>query len=318
MQADLSLSVHSFSIRRTLGMFFGYILFFWLARLLTLSILTYSFLKTTPTTAIGSTLQHIGEIAQANLLVTYGVAALLFVVTLQTLHPLTKTKLKNVFDWREFKQQFPKATILGSLLTLILLLSTTLGGHLSYLGFYVSFDEVISSIASALFFTFLLLCISIVEEYILRSCLEPALETIFSTKSAISITGLCAITIKYIQFENGMTWITALNLFLFNITLSFFSRQKKYFGHKASAILLGTFLVLNHIFFGLPFMGQDMPGIFLLRAASTPQNEELVIWLTGGAYGPEAGIIMSVLLLTYILLPQTRHSLGSSSLNSLK
>lgn len=282
-------------LARTLGMIAGYIATFWLVRLVFLTMVTFTFVRQPERMS----LQKIGDVVRANQVLTYGFAALLFVITLHLLHPLTRTSFSQVFHWKELKTSFAPNALNGLILALVLIAGSTLGGHMSYLGLYMKFDEVMMAIATALFFGIFLFFIVLVEEFILRVAFEPKLYEHFSLTGVAIVSSLTALLLKSIQYD--LDWIAILNLGLFNLTLSIIARTEKTF--MASTSFAGAFLVVTHIIFGLPFMGQDMPGLVLLRGAN---EEGLASLLSGGSSGPESGLVFTVLLIIYLYLPQIR------------
>jgi hypothetical protein len=285
---------------RTLGLIFGYTLCFWAVRLGVLTIIAY----TVAHDSIGAgMLQRIGDVARANQVLTYGFAAAAFVLLLHLWHPLTRTQVKQVFNFQELRSKFAANALAGAVLAAVLITGSTLGGHMSFLGIYMKFDEVVISVSSSMIFGVSLFVMVIVEEYIFRSALEPRIIDFYGEAHAVLPAALISsafyLMIKCIQFD--LSWVSAINTVLFNLTLSMIARSERSF--MASAAFGGTFLVLVHVVFGLPFMGQDMPGLFLLRATSEDGISQLI---SGGLAGPEAGLVLTVLLVIYMYLPQIR------------
>ena len=282
-------------IPRALGLAAGYIISFWLVRLVYLTLVTYSFVRSPTTTA----LQKIGDVVRANQVLTYGFSALVFVTILQILQPLTRTQFKQVFNSVRLRESFAPNALNGSILATVLIAGSTLGGHMSYLGVYMKFDEVAFSLGSALLFTAAMFVTVVVEEYIMREVLERE----FRRKLGVLATMVCSsfiyLLVKWIQFD--LSWIEIANLLLLNLTLSMIARNEH--SYMASASFCAAFLTIVHVLFGLPYMGQDMPGLLLLRA---PGDDGLGSLLSGGTTGPESGIVLAVLLVIYLYLPQIR------------
>ncbi len=282
-------------LTRAFGLVTGYIISFWLVRLVYLTLVTYSFVRS-PT---NSALQKIGDVVRANQVLTYGFSALVFVTTLQILQPLTRTQFKQVFDSRRLRESFAPNALNGSILAAVLIIGSTLGGHMSYLGVYMKFDEVVFSLGSAALFGMAMFVTVVVEEFIMREVLEPELHAKFGLLGTLAGSSAVYLLLKWIQFDLG--WTEIVNLLLLNLTLSMIARNER--SYMASASFCAAFLTLVHVLFGLPYMGQDMPGLLLLRAAS---DDGLGTLLSGGTTGPESGIVLSVLLVIYLYLPQIR------------
>lgn len=282
-------------LSRAIGMVVGYLFTLWLVRLIFLTFIAFSFVRSPERAA----LQKIGDVVRANQVITYGTAALVFVLALQVLQPLTRTSFRQVFDLQLLAQRFAPNGLNGLIFAAVLVLGTTLGGHMSYLGFYMKFDEVVLTLTSAGLFALFLSVMVLVEEYVLRAVLEPRIGDSFGAFATLGISTAAFIGIKYLQFDLG--WAEVLNLALLNLTLSIIARAEG--GYMSSASFCAVFLILVHLVFGLPFMGQDMPGILLLRSSA---DEGLGTLLSGGAAGPESGLVLTVLLLIYLYLPQIR------------
>lgn len=284
-------------VLRVLGLLAGYVACFWFFRLAFLTVVTYIVVRTTESSQ--SPLQRIGDLARANQSLVGGASALLFALLLQILQPLTRTGFKQIFNLRELRRVFAPNALNGLILAAVMIAGTTLGGHMSYLGVYMRFDEVAVSFVSAVAFSAALLSIAIVEEFIFRAALEPIAERGLGQTGALIASSLFYLAVKGVQHD--LRWIEAGNLVLLNLTFSAIARAER--TYMASAAFAGTFMVITHVLLGLPLMGQEMPGIFLLRASN---DDGLGSLLSGGALGPEGGLVLSVLLAIYLYLPQIR------------
>lgn len=282
-------------LARATGLMAGYVFTFWLIRLIFITLVAYTFVRA-PQSSI---LQKIGDIVRANETLTYGLSAFLFVAALHILQPLTRTGLKQVFDASEFRRTFAPNALNGLILAAVLIVGSMLGGHMSYLGVYLKFDEVAVAIGSSAVFGTCILLGVIIEEYLLRTALEPEVSKRYGVVAMSVASSAVFLAIKYVQFDLGLA--EAVNFTLFNLVRSGIARAER--SSMASATFSATFLIVVHIVFGLPFMGQDLPGIFLLRASG---DEGLGRLLSGGSQGPEAGLVLTVLLIISLYLPQIR------------
>jgi hypothetical protein len=275
----------------------GYIACFWTIRLIVLTLTAYTFVRSGEKSIAMH--QKIGDAVASKQVLTYGFSALCFACVLHGLQPLTRTRLGVVFDRRAFKACFPANGLGGAIIASVMIIGSMLGGHMRYLGVYVRFDEVVIAVVSASLFGTALFTLALVEEYVMRAALEPPVFSAIGPLAGAAVSCLIYLTLKYIQFD--MNPVEAINFVLLNLTLSMIARQERSF--TASASFLATFLTLSHVVLGLPFMGQDIPGIFLLRGSN---DNDLGTWLSGGAEGPEAGLVLTVLLVIYLYLPQIR------------
>lgn len=279
-------------LARAFGLVIGYLASFWLVRLAYLTLVAYTFVRSPEK----SSLQKIGDVVHANEVPTYGIAALVFAMALHIMHPLTRTQLGQLFGIHAFKERSLATNALGGLiLATALTACSMLSGHMSYLGVYMKFDEVAFSVVTSMAFAALLTTMTIVEEYILRKALEPELERKVGPISVSVLSTAVYLLMKFLQFD--LEWLTAMNLVLLNLMLSEVARAER--TYMASACFCAVFLAVVHMFFGLPYMGQDMPGIFLLRSSNDAPLNSL---LAGGSAGPEAGVVFTVLLIISISL----------------
>lgn len=284
-------------VSRALGLLAGYLVCFWFMRLVFLTFVTYLVVRTSDNSS--GALQKIGDVARANQSLVSGFSAFFFVVMLQILQPLTRTGFKQVFHFKELKRVFAPNALNGLILTGVMVAGTTLGGHMSYLGVYMRFDEVLLSLVSSIIFGSSLFALVIVEEYIFRQVIEKKFSEYVGALGVAALSSALYLFVKYVQFE--LNWVLAVNLVLLNLTYSMIAHGERHY--MASASFAGTFMTITHVIFGLPLMGQDMPGILLLRASS---DEGLGSLLSGGAAGPEGGLVLTVLLVIYLYLPQIR------------
>lgn len=285
---------------KIVGICIGYLFCYWLCRLVFITLVTFTYMHS------NDSVQKAGDVLSSNLVPLTGVSALFFILTLHALYPLTQTRLKQVFSFNLLKTYFPTAAIEGVILAAVLTAGLTLSDYMSYLGIYIRFDEIFLSLTSLLFFAISYFLMCLVEEYLLRGVIEPSLENKFPIRPylPVLISSLLFLVIKYLQFEMG--WVEFINFLLLNIVLS--SVAKRYGSFFASAGFGSTFLILTHNIFSLPFLGQDMPGVFLFHSKtfSVQNTETLRSYLSGGGQGPESGFVLSVLFIIYLYLPRIR------------
>ena len=290
-----SLKQRSRSIPRALALFGGYLFVQWAVGLIVLTLSTFV------VTRSGDSVPRVADFIFTNKVPIHSLAAILFVLLIHQLYPLTDTRLPAVFKRNFSTYHFLQGLMLG----LVLVVGGLLGGHFSWLGFYMHFDEIVINFVSTVLFSFGLFTFVIFEEYLMRSVVEPQLRR-FGSPTVLYIAS-CAIyvALKYFQFE--LTWFAALNFALLNLVFSTIARKER--SHMSSATLAATFLFTLHTLFSLPFLGQDMPGVFLLRAVEIENASgvrSLGVLLSGGTQGPENSLLLTVLLAVYLTLPWMR------------
>ncbi|MGE4234243.1 MAG: hypothetical protein AB7F43_13015 [Bacteriovoracia bacterium] len=276
---------------RILGMWLGYLMCFWFLRLIFLTIVTYSMVRT------HEFIQKVGDFARSNLIPTYGIAALLFIGILHMLYPLSTTSVSKIFQISTFRKNFAQNAFSGTILGIVLVAVLLVSGHLQYLGVYVQMDELVFTFLSILFFSLSIILITIVEEYILRENIEKLVN--YPLWVAPILSSFCFLVIKWNQFE--LHWVEALNFVLINLVCS---RMRSY---VSSSIFIFSFLLVLHILFGLPFLGLDIPGIILFHFVPSQVPVDSMTWIDwSSSRGPESNLIFTTLLIVYLYLPQFR------------
>lgn len=269
----------------------GYILCFEAVRLIVLTIVTSLYVSSS------DAMQRVDTIIRANQVFIYGFAAALFLIITKILQPLTYPHVHDILQLKALhKSSF--VWLNGLILGLVYVVGTTVGGFLNYLGFYIHFNEFVFSTTIMILLGFSFFTLILLEEYLLRKKIELQIETFFNNKYrkyyALLISSALFLIIKSLQFN--LTWLEFINFFLLNYLLS--KMSKKYSFHH-SALFCSVLFFLLHGVLGLPFLGEDMPGIFLFRILD---DNTLAFWLAGGQRGPLAGLIMSLLFIVYARL----------------
>jgi membrane protease YdiL (CAAX protease family) len=200
-----------------------------------------------------------------------------------------------VFDFKILRSCFLPNAALGLIVVLVFITTALLGGNLSWLGFYTDLNEIPLQAFSMLVFTLGFVILLTVEEYFFRDYLFQPISNRFGTIGFAAITTVFFMLLKTFQFN--ITWMETINFGLLNLLLLKIATRNK--SHMASASFAATFFVAIHIIFGLPFMGEDMPALFLIRSSS---EDNLNILLSGGSRGAENSFILLVILLIYLYI----------------
>ncbi len=249
---------------------------------------------------------RIAEFMDANSVALHSFSAILFTFFLNILSPITTTRFKDIFRFHELKGKFLYHFLQGAMLSAVLVGGGLLAKYFHFLGFYVRFDEVVLSVFSAAMLLFGLFALITFEEYLLRKIFEPLFRIFGGTITILAASSVLFVFIK--RFEFDLTLIEMLNFFILNVIL--FGIARKDHSHMASATFFVSFLFCSHTFFGLSFLGHDLPSIFLVRSLeSDAPIEKLSELLSGGVRGPENGLILTVLLSVYLTLPWMRTQL---------
>lgn len=304
------------SLRRSISLLAGYLITIWLVNLFLLTIVSFFYMRSK------ASIPKIADFIMANRLPTCSVAAILFVLMLQALRPLTKTKFEDIFKFESFhfsnSFHFMFHGLQGIILASVLIAGGLVAGHFSWLGLFMRFDEVVLSFATALIFSFGIFAMVTFEEFLMRKVLEPQFRRFGGTIAIQSASCVIYVLIKYFQFD--LTIIEMLNFVLLNLVFYGIARNER--SHISSAIFASTFLIALHSIFSLPFLGQDIPGIFVLRAVEGDSNamamsSHLGTFLSGGLRGPENSFILTILLGVYISLPWMRTQISKKKTTSI-
>ncbi len=283
------------SLSRACALFGGYLFAQWAVSLVVLTLAAFVVARS------GESVHRVADFIFTNKVPIHSLAAILFVLLLHQLYPLTDTRLPAVFKRNFSPYHFLQGLILG----LVLVVGGLLGGHFSWLGFYMHFDEIVINFASTVLFCLGLFTFVVFEEYLMRAIVEPQLRRFGSSILLYVASSAIFVGLKLFQFE--LTSFEILNFALLNLVFSTIARKDR--SHMSSATLAATFLFTLHTLFSLPFLGQDMPGIFLLRAVEIENASgvrSLGVLLSGGTQGPENSLLLTVLLGVYLALPWMR------------
>lgn len=277
--------------RRAVGVLAGYLGFQWLANLAFLTLVAFLFLRS------HESIPKIADFMLANRVLICGYSAILFAGLFEILRPLTRTRWQDIFHFSDLRRVFTYHALQGAVLAAVLVLGGLLAGYFSWLGIFMRLNEIAISFASAAVFSLGLFGMVVFEEFLLRRVLEPQFRRYGGMLAVQAASCVAYVAIKRFQFE--LTLVEMLNFALLNLMFHRIARQER--AHMASATFAGLFFFTLHSFFGLPFLGQDMPGIFLLRALEVGGG-----LLSGGARGPENAFLLTVLLAVYLMLPWMR------------
>ena len=290
------------SLRRSLLLLGGYLITIWIVNLILLTVVSFFYMRSK------ASIPKIADFMLANKLPTCSIAAILFVLILQSLHPLTKTSVSDIFRFENFKSKtnfhFLFHSLQGIVLAGVLIIGGLIAGHFSWLGLFMRFDEVALSFATAFVFSIGIFAMISFEEYLMRKTLEPQFRRFGGSLAIQAASCVIFVAIKFLQFD--ITQIEMMNFVLLNLIFHGIARNER--SHMSSAIFASSFIITLHSLFSLPFLGQDIPGIFVLRALESDSNpaassSNLGNFLSGGLRGPENSFILTILLGVYLSLP---------------
>jgi hypothetical protein len=264
-------------------------------RLLSLTLIAYF------TISPNSRFQDISDAFSSNEVSLMGLSALLFIVLLVRLNPLTSTVPKEIVSRERIEKDFLPGFIQGAAIAGGLILLFVLSGVYRYLGYFIQLGEAPLELANVLLRMATLVALAYCEEYIFRERFTRPLKDHLSSFTCANLGAIFYIGIKVLQFDLG--WMHLLTLYLIALTL--FYRDLESGSFSKGAGLWAGILVVFHPVSSLPIFGNHFSGILLVKypASSIFSSEgwqsfvEWIRFLTGGAGGPISSFTFQFILL---------------------
>lgn len=267
--------------------FFSYLAWTWVVRLLAFTLITF-FLQSG-----GAKFQDVSDVYASSEILIYGLSAILFVLFLKLLNPLTSTTLEEIFSPHRIEKMFFPWLFWGSILGLSLVLGFIFQGVYHYLGNPIPWGETPSMASNVALRMISLVVLVYFEEFIFRHKILNSLRSYFGDFRAIGINSFMFCAVKAIQFDLG--WMHLLTLYLFSIGAGLRLLNAGDFTRSAG-FFVGLLLVF-HPLLSLPVFGSEFQGILLLRY-QVDQPSFLIYLLTGGVGGPlSSGVLQCALLM---------------------
>lgn len=279
--------------------FLAYISWVALARLLTLTFITYFMIN--PALNFSPRYQDISEVFSSNEVTVMSLAALIFIIMLFLLRPLTSITFNQVVNRTFIEKDFLPGFLQGAALaTGLVLLFLLLDTHKN-LGYLISFQDAPLELLNILFRIFALLVLAYAEEYLFRQKLITAFSESskkFSPVATATIVTLFYLCVKMIQFD--LSILHLINLALLSFTLSLRSLNGSF---ARGAGLWAGMLTIFHPILSLPIFGNDFSGVLLVKyqTINSLSPDTLRRLLTGGAGGPLSSLTLQLILLADIL-----------------
>lgn len=278
----------------------GWILIF---KGLILSLVTF-FMASRPTT----TFQEISETLTANESSLLGVAALLFVMLLFWLNPLTTTTRSEIFTPQRFEKKFIPGFAQGAVLCSGLVLAFLLSGAYRYVGFFIQTeDTALASIGLAVRVSalgLLLFC----EEFIFRQKMYAHLRAHAPDAVSVLVTSLAYVGVKLLQFDLGIMQTTTLLL----LSVAIFYRNAADGDFMRGAGFWVAIALIFQALLSLPILGTEFNGLVLIKyqsaiAGGLDVGTASSRFLTGGIGGPLSSFVFQLILVVDALRGLLRH-----------
>lgn len=223
-----------------------------------------------------------------------GLSALIFVLLMRGLNPLTSTTGQEIFSWSRLEKKFLHGFLNGTLLAILVVFAFLVSGLDRYYGFYSQFDEASSALVGVIFKTAAILVLVYCEEFIFRHKLLRQFRRYKGGPSgdflAAGFTAILYALIKRIQFDLGT--MQMITVFLLGLTLALRSFADQTFERGAG--FLAALLIVFQPLLSLPVLGSEYPGIVLVKYQGNTTN--FIRMMSGGAGGPFAGIAFQLVL----------------------
>jgi hypothetical protein len=235
--------------------------------------------------------EDVTETLSANELTLMGVSAILFVVTLRLLNPITSTTSAEIFTPTRLERGFVPGFLQGSVLATGFVVALLIAGTYRYLGFFIQVEETPMAASAVLTRIVALGCLAYFEEFIFRHKLTEHLEHLMPRPAAAVAVALAYCAVKGIQFDLGV--MQALTLLLISLALS--ARRALEDDFTRGAGYWAALLIVFQPILSLPALGGDFSGLFLIKYQPN-ESSELTRLLTGGAGGPLSGLLFQALV----------------------
>jgi hypothetical protein len=235
--------------------------------------------------------EDVTETLSANELTLMGVSAILFVVTLRLLNPITSTTSAEIFTPTRLERGFVPGFLQGSVLATGFVVALLIAGTYRYLGFFIQVEETPMAASAVLTRIVALGCLAYFEEFIFRHKLTEHLEHLVPRPAAAVAVALAYCAVKWIQFDLGV--MQALTLLLISLALS--ARRALEDDFTRGAGYWAAVLIVFQPILSLPALGGDFSGLFLIKYQPN-ESSELTRLLTGGAGGPLSGLLFQALV----------------------
>lgn len=264
-------------------------------RLLVLTLVTYFISTSSQSTGI----HEIADAFASSELPLSGFSALLFVLLLRGLNPLTATTTREIFTPQRFRGFFVPGFLQGTVVASGVSVAFVLSGSYRYLGFPTDLAEAPWEIVGIAFRAFALATMVYCEEFIFRHKILGHLKRALPLHAAAVMTILLYTAIKAIQFHLGVMHLFTVALLSCAMTLRTLADQD--FGRGAG--FLSGLLVVFHAVLSLPVLGSDFAGLLLLKYQLFQQGgveSTTARLVTGGAGGPLSSFALQLLLVLYL------------------
>ncbi len=256
-------------------------------RLIVLTLVTYLLMSS------NARFQEISDFYGSNELVIVGFGALLYILILRFLNPLTSTTTEELFNPYRFEKRFIPGFLHGAVLASGVTLAFLLSGLYRYLGFFIQFEEAPLVLASVCLRIAALGALAYCEEYLFRQKIMNRFRRHMPDLYAAGLAAVAFCALKALQFDLGVSHL--LTLFLLSYALAIRALVDEDFVRGAG--FWTGLLIVFHPLLGLPVMGNDFQGVLLVKyQGSSEAHDGTARLLTGGLGGPLSSVALQLLL----------------------
>jgi hypothetical protein len=257
-------------------------------RLLVLTLITYFLMSA------NSRFQDISDAYSSNEIMLVAVGAILYTALLKWLNPLTSTTTEEIFTPHRFEKRFLPGFAQGAVLACGVTLAFLLSGLYRYLGYFIQFEEAPLTLINILLRILGLGALAYCEEFVFRHKIMNYLRREMPDLGAAAFTALLYCGVKAFQFDLG--WMQLVTLGLLSFSLSIKAMVDGDFVRGAG--FWAGLLIVFHPFLSLPVLGNDFPGILLVKYQEGSEGSATAFrLLTGGIGGPLSSFALQLLLL---------------------
>ncbi|MFZ9594707.1 MAG: hypothetical protein ACO3A2_01365 [Bdellovibrionia bacterium] len=249
-------------------------------------------LITTLTISPRTNFQDISDAFSSNEVSITGLSALLFVLLLHWLNPLTSTRLQDLLSRDSMERQFLPGFFKGAFLAACLMVVFLLTGVYRYLGYFIPFEELPLELLNGVLRMSALMALVYCEEYLFRNRFIHELIGKFPPWLIAQYSALLYCGAKILQFDLGIMQLITLYL----VSWSLFLRLHGGTRFAQGAGIWAAILIIFHPLLSLPIFGNEFSGILLIRFPKE-WTHTAFRFLSGGAGGPLASFAFQLILI---------------------
>jgi hypothetical protein len=275
---------------RALGLAFFYAISVLIIRFVSLTLITYFSM------GANAGLQDINDIFSSNEVSLMGMSALVFVLIILKINPISYSRREDFINREGIEKQFLSGFLKGAFFCSALVLASILCGVHRYLGYFIRFNEAPLELINTMLRLVTLGVLAYCEEFIFHHKLAGYFKDELPSWASAHFIAALYCGIKILQFDLGIMHL--LTLYLISIYL-FYERQRTGRFERGAGYWAAILIVLQPLA-SLPIFGNDFTGLLLIKYQPN-MGSNWCRMITGGPGGPISSLAFQLLLLLDLL-----------------